>query len=92
MPPERIGGYEVLRELGSGGQATVYLCRDPSSGNEVAVKVLRLGPGSDADQLERFRREALTASAVRHPNVVEIVEVGEADGTHYIAMEYLPGD
>ena len=83
MPPERIGGYEVLRELGSGGQATVFLYRAPSSGREVAVKVLRLGLGSDTDQLERFRREALTASAVRHPNVVEIVEVEEADGTHF---------
>ena len=91
MALERIGKYQVQSELGSGGQAIVYLCRDEERDRLVAVKVLRPEAQRDASQVERFRREARLASSIQHPNVVELYDVGEEGGTHYVVMEYLPG-
>ncbi|MFQ6026215.1 MAG: serine/threonine-protein kinase [Dehalococcoidia bacterium] len=88
QPP--IGRYQVLEEIASGGQGSVYRAFDPQSGQIVALKVLHPGLTADANYLERFRREARMAASIDHPNVVRVFEVGEAGGQHFIAMEFLP--
>lgn len=83
--------YEVLRKLGSGGMADVYLAKDRVLGRQVALKVLSGQYADDQEFIERFRREASAAAGLNHPNIVQIYDKGEAEGTYYIAMEYLPG-
>jgi serine/threonine protein kinase len=84
--------YRVLKLLGSGGMARVYLAHDETLGQDVALKVLRHRCVDDKDLLERFRREAQNAAALSHPNIVSFYGRGETeDETHYIAMEYVPG-
>src|SRR5512143_1461241 len=89
----RIGCYEVIDRLGTGGMGAVYRARDTRLGRTVALKVLR--PGSDPELLRRLDREARAASALNHPNIVQIydvgVEAGEA-GEHYVVMEYVEGE
>ncbi len=85
------GRYEVLSRIGAGGMADVYLARDQLLGRQVAVKLLQHRFAEDQEFVERFRREASSAAALSHPNVVAIFDRGEWDGTYYIAMEYLPG-
>ena len=85
------GRYRVLRKLGSGGMANVYLAEDQELGRNVAIKILDDRHASDAQFVERFRREAKNAAGLSHPNIVSIYDRGEADGTYYIAMEYLDG-
>jgi len=86
-----LGSYEILASLGSGGMGDVYRARDRKLGREVAIKVLRPGLASDPERLLRFEQEARTASALNHPNIVTIHEIGEHQGTRYIAMEYVEG-
>jgi len=83
--------YEVVRKLGSGGMADVYLANDRLLGRQVALKVLSGRYSHDAQFVERFRREASSAAGLNHPNIVQIYDRGEAEGTYYIAMEYLEG-
>ncbi len=83
--------YEVVRALGSGGMAEVYLANDRILGRQVALKVLSARYAHDAQFVERFRREASSAASLNHPNIVQIYDRGEAEGTYYIAMEYLDG-
>ncbi len=83
--------YEVIRRLGSGGMAEVFLAHDRHLGRDVALKVLQSRFAHDAQFVERFRREASSAAGLNHPNIVQIYDRGEAEGTYYIAMEYLPG-
>ena len=83
--------YEVLRKLGSGGMADVYLAKDRVLGRQVALKVLSAQFANDHEFIERFRREASAAASLNHPNVVQVYDKGEAEGTYYIAMEYLEG-
>jgi eukaryotic-like serine/threonine-protein kinase len=83
--------YEVLRALGSGGMADVYLANDQLLGRQVALKMLSSRYAHDAQFVERFRREASSAAGLNHPNIVQIYDRGEAEGTYYIAMEYLEG-
>jgi serine/threonine-protein kinase len=85
------GRYRVLRKLGTGGMANVYLAEDQELGRRVAIKVLDERHASDEQFVERFRREAKAAAALSHPNIVSIFDRGETDGTYYIAMEYLEG-
>ena len=87
---KRIGRYQILEEIASGGQGVVYSAVDPDSGQIVAVKVLHPSLTGNRDYLERFRREASLVSSINHPNVVKIFEVGEDDGRHFIALEFLP--
>lgn len=88
---QRLGRYTILGELGRGGHATVYKALEPDLEREVALKVLHPALHSDPDFILRFRREAKALAALRHPHVVVIYEVGEADGRMYIAMELAHG-
>src|SRR2546427_3850228 len=85
------GRYRILRKLGSGGMANVYLAEDQELGRRVAIKILDERHAGDDQFTERFRREAKNAAALSHPNIVSIYDRGEAEGTYYIAMEYLDG-
>ncbi|MGE0609399.1 MAG: protein kinase [Pirellulales bacterium] len=86
-----LGDYQLLRRLGSGGMADVYLAEQVSLQRQVAFKVLRAELAQDASSVERFRQEALAAAAFVHPNVVQIYEVNALEGVHYIAQEYVRG-
>jgi serine/threonine-protein kinase len=85
------GRYRILRRLGTGGMANVYLAEDEELGRRVAIKILNDRHASDDSFVERFRREAKNAAGLSHPNIVSIYDRGEAEGTYYIAMEYLEG-
>jgi eukaryotic-like serine/threonine-protein kinase len=87
----RLGPYEIVGPLGSGGMGEVYRARDPRLGREIAIKVLPASVASDPDRLRRFEKEARSASALNHPNLVTVYEIGEAAGTSYIAMELVDG-
>ena len=93
IEPETIidGRYRVISRIGSGGMADVYLAQDQLLGREVAVKVLHHHFAEDHEFVERFRREASSAAALSHPNIVGIFDRGEWNGTYYIAMEYVAG-
>ena len=85
------GRYRILKRIGSGGMADVYLAEDEVLGRRVAIKILNERHAGDDQFIERFRREAQSAAALSHPNVVAIYDRGEAEGTYYIAMELLDG-
>ncbi len=85
------GRYRIVRKLGSGGMANVYLAEDEELGRRVAIKILNDRHASDDSFVERFRREAKNAAGLSHPNIVSVYDRGEAEGTYYIAMEYLEG-
>jgi eukaryotic-like serine/threonine-protein kinase len=85
------GRYRIMRKLGSGGMADVYLAEDEELGRRVAIKILNDKYAPDDQFVERFRREAKNAAGLSHPNIVSIYDRGEAEGTYYIAMEYLDG-
>src|SRR5437660_3627428 len=83
--------YVIKRKLGSGGMADVYLAEDQELGRRVALKLLNERHAADEQFVERFRREAQSAAGLSHPNIVSIFDRGRAEGTYYIAMEYLDG-
>src|SRR5215210_6854464 len=83
--------YRIVRKLGTGGMANVYLAEDEVLGRRVAIKILNDRHAGDDQFVERFRREAKNAASLSHPNIVSIYDRGEAEGTYYIAMEYLDG-
>jgi eukaryotic-like serine/threonine-protein kinase len=85
------GRYHVVRKLGTGGMANVYLAEDQELGRSVAIKMLDERHSQDEQFVERFRREAKNAAGLSHPNIVSIYDRGQAEGTYYIAMEYLEG-
>ncbi len=85
------GRYLIIRKLGTGGMANVYLAEDQELGRRVAIKILDDRHAQDVQFVERFRREATNAAGLSHPNIVSIYDRGEAEGTYYIAMEYLDG-
>src|SRR5690242_19683037 len=84
--PPTVSGYELLGELGRGGMGVVYKAKQVSSGRLVALKVIRDSALAGPKELARFRIEADAAASLRHPNVVEIYEVGEHAGRPYFAM------
>ena len=86
------GRYRVLRKIGAGGMADVYLARDETLGRQVAVKVLLPRFADDRQFVERFRREAQAAAGLNHPNIVNIYDRGQVGSTYYIVMEYLRGE
>lgn len=83
--------YEIIKSIGEGGMANVYLAKDTILDRQVAVKVLRGDLSTDEKFIRRFQREALSVSNLSHPNIVEVYDVGEEDGQYYIVMEYIEG-
>ena len=83
--------YEIIKSIGEGGMANVYLAHDIILDRDVAVKVLRGDLENDEKFIRRFQREAKSVSDLSHPNIVEVYDVGEEDGQHYIVMEYIDG-
>ncbi len=83
--------YQIIKTIGEGGMANVYLAKDTILDRNVAVKVLRGDLADDEKFVRRFQREALSASKLNHPNIVEMYDVGEDDGRYYIVMEYVQG-
>jgi predicted ATPase len=86
-----IGPYKILSRLGRGGMGEIHLARDTRLGRQVALKLLPAHLTGDRERLRRFGGEARAAAALNHPNVTHIYEIGEAGGTHFIAMEYVEG-
>lgn len=83
--------YEIISNIGEGGMANVYLAHDTILDRKVAIKILRGDLASDEKFVRRFQREALSASSLSHPNIVEMYDVGEDNGEYYIVMEYIKG-
>jgi len=87
----RLGAYQITGALGKGGMAEVFLGQHSTLGREVAIKTLPANLASESDFRKRFEREARTIAALKHPNIVELFDSGEADGTYYMVMEYIKG-
>src|SRR6478672_9270184 len=86
-----LSHYRILSKIGAGGMGEVYLAEDTKLDRKVAIKLLRDEFSRDADKLGRFVREAKAASALNHPHILTVYEIGEFDGTNYIATEYIEG-
>jgi serine/threonine protein kinase/Tfp pilus assembly protein PilF len=88
-PGTKLAHYEILEPIGKGGMGEVYRARDTKLGRDVAIKILREDLASVPERLRRFEQEAKSASALNHPNIIHIYDVGEDQGVRYIAMEYV---
>ena len=87
----KLGRYEIRSKIGAGGMGEVFLARDGKLDRRVALKILTTEVALQRDRIERFVREAKAAAALNHPNIAHIYEIGESDGTNFIAMEYIDG-
>jgi eukaryotic-like serine/threonine-protein kinase len=92
VPGTRLGPYEIVAAVGSGGMGEVYRARDTRLGRHVAVKVLPASLSTDPDRLRRFQKEATTAGLLSHPNILAIHDVGSHDGAPYVVSELLEGE
>src|SRR5688572_27644066 len=90
-PGVTLARYRLVRELGRGGMALVWLAQDAELRRPVALKILRPGLALESGHVDRFRREALAIARLRHPSLVQIHDVGTERGFHYLAMEYVEG-
>src|SRR5262245_35237180 len=90
-PGARLGPYEVVAPVGSGGMGEVYRARDARLARDVAIKVLPVAFSSDPDRLGRFEQEARAAAALNHPNILAVHDLGQHDGAPYIVSELLDG-
>ncbi|MGH9659099.1 MAG: protein kinase domain-containing protein, partial [Bryobacteraceae bacterium] len=92
MIDQVISHYRIIKKIGAGGMGEVYLAEDTTLGRHVALKLLPHQHTQDEERLRRFKQEAKSASALNHPNILTIHEVGEADGHHFIATEFIDGE
>ncbi|HJU63274.1 MAG TPA: protein kinase, partial [Candidatus Binatia bacterium] len=92
MIEQAISHYRILKKLGAGGMGEVYLAEDTTLNRHVALKLLPHDHTQNEERLRRFKQEAKAASALNHPNILTIYEVGEADGQHFIATEFIDGE
>ncbi len=90
-PGTHLGPYEILAPIGAGGMGEVYRARDPRLGRDIAIKVLPAALASDPERLKRLETEARAASALNHPNILTVHDIGSADSIAYIAMEFVDG-
>ena len=90
-PGKKIGRYEILSQLGSGGMGEVYLAEDTSLRRKVALKVLPADVAANRDRMRRFNQEATAAASLNHPNIAHVYEIGEVEGLNFISMEYVDG-
>jgi len=88
----RLGRYEIRAKIGEGGMGEVYLAEDIRLHRKVAIKILPLNVAANHDRMRRFEQEATAAAALNHPNIAHIYEIGEAEGMHFIAMEFVEGE
>ena len=91
-PGTKLGPYEIQALLGAGGMGEVYRARDLRLGREVAIKVLPASLSADPGRLQRFEQEARSASALNHPSIVVVYDVGTHDGAPYLVTELLEGE
>src|SRR4026209_1902195 len=87
----QLGRYKIISLLGAGGMGEVYLAQDTTLQRKVALKVLPPDVAANQDRMRRFKQEATAAASLNHPSIAHIYEIGEADGFHFIAMEYVQG-
>src|SRR5258705_11236462 len=90
-PGTKLGPYEIQSPLGAGGMGEVYRARDPRLGRDVAIKVLPASLSADPGRLQRFEQEARSASALNHPNILVVYDIGTHNGGPYLVTELLEG-
>src|SRR5947209_13227971 len=87
----KLGRYEIGPQLGAGGMGEVYLAEDTQLHRKVALKILPADVAANQDRMRRFVQEAQAAASLNHPNIAHVYEIGDADGRHFIAMEFVDG-
>src|SRR6267142_5663650 len=90
-PGINLSHYRIISKIGAGGMGEVYLAQDTKLDRRVALKILPAELASNRDRMDRFVREAQAAAGLNHPNIAHIYEIGESDGTNFIAMEFVEG-
>ena len=89
---KKLGRYEIRSQIGAGGMGEVYLALDAKLDRKVALKILPAELAANQNRMRRFVQEAKAAAALNHPNIAHIYEIGESEGTNFIAMEFVDGE